>query len=272
MHLIPLRRSIMPSIAEVVVSPSNCKKRRREDHAGVNDEVTKLSRYLDSIVDGTASAALTNVHSSLHTYDEPLRLIFNHDLDSDIYQRQTFSHRRRLLDAKRQRISPADWPVLDSSLGCDSSTEWTADRHLGETAIEVEYKAAGLHKVDLSQCHICHRKPTAKNELAFFGDCDCCEERTCWICMRQCLGMGAMQLASTRAVALGSKFSETAKCNSRYQPGHEVEVEMGMHPTRLSKDRRLRGHRDRICSRCCVERGTEGEVWCSGCLRAEEAD
>ncbi len=29
-------------------------------------------------------------------------------------------------------------------------------------------------------------------------------------------------------------------------------------------------HKGMICSRCCVERGTEGEVWCLGCLRMEE--
>jgi hypothetical protein len=28
-------------------------------------------------------------------------------------------------------------------------------------------------------------------------------------------------------------------------------------------------HNQMICSRCCVERGTEGEVWCLGCLAAE---
>jgi len=29
-------------------------------------------------------------------------------------------------------------------------------------------------------------------------------------------------------------------------------------------------HKGMVCSRCCVERGTEGEVWCLRCLRAEE--
>jgi hypothetical protein len=32
----------------------------------------------------------------------------------------------------------------------------------------------------------------------------------------------------------------------------------------------IEGHRGRICSRCCVERGAEGDVWCLGCLRTEE--
>lgn len=29
-------------------------------------------------------------------------------------------------------------------------------------------------------------------------------------------------------------------------------------------------HREMVCSRCCVERGTEGEVLCLGCLRMVE--
>lgn len=28
-------------------------------------------------------------------------------------------------------------------------------------------------------------------------------------------------------------------------------------------------HKRKVCSRCCVERGTEGEVLCFGCLRVE---
>jgi hypothetical protein len=31
----------------------------------------------------------------------------------------------------------------------------------------------------------------------------------------------------------------------------------------------VREHKRMICSRCCVERGTEGEVCCLGCLMAE---
>jgi hypothetical protein len=30
------------------------------------------------------------------------------------------------------------------------------------------------------------------------------------------------------------------------------------------------GHRRMVCSRCCVERGPDGEVRCFGCLRVEE--
>lgn len=34
------------------------------------------------------------------------------------------------------------------------------------------------------------------------------------------------------------------------------------------KERRKK-HQRMVCSGCCVERGTEGEVWCLGCLMAE---
>jgi hypothetical protein len=29
------------------------------------------------------------------------------------------------------------------------------------------------------------------------------------------------------------------------------------------------GHRSVVCSRCCIERGSDGEIWCLGCLRSE---
>lgn len=28
------------------------------------------------------------------------------------------------------------------------------------------------------------------------------------------------------------------------------------------------GHKGMICSRCCAERGPDGDVWCLGCLKA----
>jgi hypothetical protein len=46
-------------------------------------------------------------------------------------------------------------------------------------------------KIDLNPCHICRRKPTAKHELDSFADCEGCGERTCYVCIRECLGSGA---------------------------------------------------------------------------------
>ena len=38
----------------------------------------------------------------------------------------------------------------------------------------------------LRPCHICHRRPTTKEVLDAYADCDLCGERSCYICLRQC--------------------------------------------------------------------------------------
>lgn len=41
---------------------------------------------------------------------------------------------------------------------------------------------------NLSPCHVCHRKPTKRTELDSYADCEGCGERTCYVCIRECLG------------------------------------------------------------------------------------
>jgi hypothetical protein len=38
----------------------------------------------------------------------------------------------------------------------------------------------------LTPCHICHKAPRLKKDLEAYADCRTCEERTCYICIRQC--------------------------------------------------------------------------------------
>ncbi|KAK2806987.1 hypothetical protein FQN51_005790 [Onygenales sp. PD_10] len=39
----------------------------------------------------------------------------------------------------------------------------------------------------LSPCHICHRRPTTRSILDAYADCNLCGERTCYICLRECM-------------------------------------------------------------------------------------
>ena len=41
---------------------------------------------------------------------------------------------------------------------------------------------------DLRSCHACNKAPTRKKDLENYLDCRRCEERTCYICARQCVG------------------------------------------------------------------------------------
>lgn len=98
--------------------------------------------------------------------------------------------------------------------------------------------------VDLSPCHICYRKPTVRSDLDSFANCESCGKRTCYICIRECEG---------------------------YMSGYDADVKNDHELEHLEEPMKKLEHKGMICSRCCVERGAEGEVWCLGCLRAEEA-
>lgn len=93
-----------------------------------------------------------------------------------------------------------------------------------------EAEKVEAQKVDLRPCHVCFRKPTVRRDLDCFAGCEGCGGRTCFVCLRRCEGGGE---------------------------GEGGAEEGGG------------GHRGVVCSRCCVERGVDGEVWCLGCLGGE---
>lgn len=147
----------------------------------------------------------------------------------------------------------------------------------------------------LAPCHICHRRPTKKTELDSYADCQGCGERTCYVCMRECLGWGATPRdrhspsGQEEEMLMGDE-----ETNSEHEQGQEEGNHTGNDHSfhmedappeeahvdydRPRADHRIRegtwvkeggtGHRGRICSRCCVEEGVEGEVTCLGCLAA----
>lgn len=117
-------------------------------------------------------------------------------------------------------------------------------------------------KVDLSACHICRRKPTEKRQLEDYADCEGCGARTCFICMRECKGL-------VQRVQL-LQYQGGSSMNGEEIRKHGTGVEGGEERVGLWEKGGVESHREMICSRCCVERGTEGDVWCLGCLRSNE--
>ena len=82
-------------------------------------------------------------------------------------------------------------------------------------------------------CHICQRRPSTIQDLPAWGDCGSCNKRVCFICMRTCEGPRCQStLQSHIGLGLNSELIMTGK---------------------------------RICSKCCVEVGSEGTVWCTTC-------
>ncbi|RKF55738.1 hypothetical protein OnM2_087011 [Erysiphe neolycopersici] len=93
-------------------------------------------------------------------------------------------------------------------------------------------------------CHICRRKPLHKNETEFCSTCESCHRSTCYVCLRQCNGKGIESNKGIKSQDSSSDFS----------------------PNEHATESRLNTHYENICSRCCVEQRTDGEVRCFGCL------
>lgn len=150
---------------------------------------------------------------------------------------------------------------------------------------------------NLSPCHICHRKPTKKTELDSYADCEGCGRRTCYVCIRECLGSkGSSALPTPVMETHDDRNDENLMRDDREQSKEGADehdddwgrdssdqsfsMEDAPATEGVSRDdphARMkgggtwgqgggRGHRGRICSQCCVEEGPEGEVICLGCL------
>jgi hypothetical protein len=165
-------------------------------------------------------------------------------------ERRQIIPRRRLHEQKRQRIEIRDEVQNEFTKGI------------------IEGGAKG--KIDLSPCHICWRKPTDKSQLDSYAYCEGCGERTCFVCMRVCEGAAALQ-SSRMGIGVGDGAFSFELDSPAGLDEHGVHFEGAGEEGRKAWQRdRIEGHRGRICSRCCVERGAEGDVWCLGCLRTEE--
>ena len=192
----------------------------------------------------------------------------------ELYYRRIVAPRCRSHDTKRQRIGHLDCWGRDSYFAFDPRPDSTTEQNDDIMAQKHTARAAG--KVDLSPCHICRRKPTVKSELDAFDDCECCGERTCYICTRKCEGPGIMWRESSK---VAQNLRETNMVVEDACRDGDESIGIGMRD-RMEDDSTLGQraghfsrpqHRDQICSYCCLERGEDGEIWCLGCLRAEEA-
>ncbi|KAI9740824.1 MAG: hypothetical protein M1818_004429 [Claussenomyces sp. TS43310] len=243
--------------------------------------------------------------------------------DTTAFSTQSRPHLKPRLarhDPKRQRImieaqrpndagrTHPDWAQRgpeDGKYGgqvTDTMTMATTGESHGPTLRSPGLRAAQSAATLLRACHICHRKPTVRRDLDSYADCEGCGERTCYICVRECLGPYWGSAATGDAVAAsggGRKgnwkgddevvvqedgveawqlggMDEDAAEHKRAGYGYgdtNGDVRLGTeNPQRKgAHEQTWLQHRGMVCSRCCVERGADGEVRCLGCLRAEEA-
>ncbi|OAA73207.1 hypothetical protein ISF_00108 [Cordyceps fumosorosea ARSEF 2679] len=137
--------------------------------------------------------------------------------------------------------------------------------------------AKGGGAAALAPCHICHRRPTKRSDLDSFARCEGCGAQTCFVCIRQCHGGPLDVDVLSEQEALSRSF------NMQDAPDDDAPTirDDGRPLPTATKTREQTkqeqqgwaacGHRSVVCSRCCVEKGPEGEVVCLGCLFGDEA-
>jgi hypothetical protein len=126
----------------------------------------------------------------------------------------------------------------------------------------------------MSRCHICSRKPNKKSDLDSFADCQGCGQRTCYVCIRECLGWGpnianaitsdpTTPIEPTTPFEQGETSFTMLDADADDDQPQPAESRVPRHEHGWTRGG---GHRQVVCSRCCVERGQDGEVVCLGCL------
>ena len=130
----------------------------------------------------------------------------------------------------------------------------------------------------LAPCNVCHRRPTKKSELDSYADCEGCGHRTCFICMRQCAGWLPEGEATATDMEDASLLSEQEVLSRSFHMDDappadnkdEHEERGAEDPKDGSKGWATGGHRGMVCSRCCIEKGVDGDIICLGCLARME--
>ncbi|KAK7425667.1 hypothetical protein QQZ08_007885 [Neonectria magnoliae] len=207
--------------------------------------------------------------------DRDTYALYASDEPNDFYvlnQRTELAPRKIMpLTTKRARI--ADDDILSHDTSPSSSPPSHRRRRSSQLKL-LQVQPASTNRLApkatgalLTPCHICHRRPTKKSDLDSFAQCQGCGERACFICIRECHGWN-LDVASvlSEQEVLSRSFHMDDVDDQRNSP--QINNQNGGHETR--KGWAAGGHRAVVCSRCCIERGAEGDVACLGCLSRME--
>lgn len=195
--------------------------------------------------------------------------LYSADADSQqdiLLLNQHHRPRKSLPRPKRTRLAAADGDV---DVGYHDDYAGYHQHHLHD---HKKREKSGSRSAPLTPCHICHRKPTKKSHLDSFADCEGCGQRTCFVCIRQCYGRTAGHDSVLSEQEVLSRSFHMDDAPPLVDDDSNANANGGVRePERDMKGWDAGGHRGVVCSRCCVERGLEGDVACLGCLSSMEA-
>lgn len=159
---------------------------------------------------------------------------------------------------RRRGTSSSDGNLLGVSSPHTLSDIRQQDSHDSRSRIMTPVPVTSYTKADLSACHICHKRPRVKSDLDGYADCEGCEKRTCFICMRKCRGEIDVDDAE---MIFGIEASLMDADN-----GGEEGNEQGKAGVWRDSERERMRHMEVVCSLCAKECGPDGHVRCNGCL------
>ncbi|KAI0176341.1 hypothetical protein GGR52DRAFT_356522 [Hypoxylon sp. FL1284] len=253
------------------------KRRRDDDHSEVQMPMT--TRY-----DAEPQDVLRAIDNNSSE-----RLVFPNSLGRD---GGLVNVQRKVIPmpvSKRLRVVGEPHPGSEDGQG-RSPPPFHGHGHPPESYPAARTTAAPSPRALLSPCHICHRKPTKRSDLDSFADCMGCGRRACFVCIRACQGWlppscapddedGGEDEGRDDGEDLSSSFTMVdadADDDEVGRPDRDPDESSGAGTGEggqgkgdgrgLEEGWTGRGHRAVVCSRCCVERGSEGDVVCLGCL------
>ncbi|KAK3329032.1 hypothetical protein B0H66DRAFT_11007 [Apodospora peruviana] len=262
----------MPSVTQETPAMPSSKKRRRDD--------------IDSNDNNGDSIQIPLSHSSLHNHSH-----ISQSLDNGAPLHHGVTDVRKMMPLpaiKRQRRSISNSPTSATQRQIRAPSLPAPETSFDDRP--TPQRTASLAPASLmSRCHICSRKPTKKSDLDSFADCQGCGNRTCFICIRECLDWRPelghemtgcdrekLELAPSSTVnQLFSMLDADADANAiqekisfQLQAAERGYISENSHEPHDSEGWAAKGeHRQVICSKCCVETGAGGDVMCLGCSR-----
>ncbi|RAK74926.1 uncharacterized protein BO72DRAFT_187646 [Aspergillus fijiensis CBS 313.89] len=153
------------------------------------------------------------------------------DIAEDSYEQGL----RQRIFAKRQRLQKQSSPTQSLTL---------ATSHISSSQVSYQSLSPKSHQPStfcLLPCHVCHRRPTTKETLGAYSNCEICAQRSCYICLRSCDAVDC-----------------SGSINTPVKPSGFID-EDGRGMKRQTRSRR-------ICSSCAVEGLNETGAVAARCL------